>query len=248
MKQTYAQHRIVPLKDVIRLAPWSSPIRDGRTRFRNRVLEPGMEPHVIKSSYNVTKLGRTIEVGRWKGLPLYHLAMEERRACPSTCRLYDCCYGNSLTKVRRWRHGPKLLRYIQADLDWLDQRRVCRNGYVLRLHLLGDFFSVAYVEFWLRMLTQHPLLRIYGYTAWQPHTPIGRLIAHERDRNWERFAIRTSESDLPEKSTKTISFAPDRARIGNARVCPADQGRGTTCGKCGLCWETQEPILFPLRR
>ena len=248
MKQTYAQHKIVPLKHVIQLAPWSAPIRDGRTKFLNRVLEPGAERHVIKSSYNVTKLGKTIEVGRWRGLPLYHLALEERRTCPRDCPVYDVCYGNSMTKMRRWRHGPKLLRFIRADLDWLDCRRTSQRGYVLRLHLLGDFYSVAYVQFWLRMLKDHPKLHIYGYTARQPNAPIGQLIARERDHNWKRFAIRTSESDLAEKSTEVIRFAPVMSRIGTARVCPADQGKGTICAKCGLCWDTTTKILFPLHR
>jgi hypothetical protein len=40
-----------------------------------------------------------------------------------------------------------------------------KEGIVIRLHVLGDFYSVDYVKFWEEMLIRHPKLCLFGYTA-----------------------------------------------------------------------------------
>ena len=38
------------------------------------------------------------------------------------------------------------------------------NGFAVRLHNLGDFYSLQYVALWRRLLARHPALHVWGYT------------------------------------------------------------------------------------
>jgi hypothetical protein len=39
------------------------------------------------------------------------------------------------------------------------------NGFALRLHNLGDFYSTTYVDLWRKLLERHSALHVWGYTA-----------------------------------------------------------------------------------
>jgi hypothetical protein len=117
------------------------------------------------------------------------------------------------------------------------------RGFVVRLHVLGDFYSVDYVNQWYRWLTLFPALHIFGYTSWQPSTPIGARIAMLAAHRWARFAVRTSDGPMLERATRTISDAQSPLKE-DAIVCPAQTNQTECCGTCGLCWGTQRNIAF----
>ena len=52
---------------------------------------------------------------------------------------------------------------LEREIEVLDVRH--GGGFVVRLHVLGDFYSVEYVGLWRRLLRQYPTLRVFGYTA-----------------------------------------------------------------------------------
>lgn len=95
-----------------------------------------------------------------------------------------------MQRASRQEHGPLLEATILAELN--DLQRDHPNGFVVRLHVLGDFYSAEYVAMWRGALEEFPALRVFGYTAWTNDTEIGSEVARTRERHWDRFAVRTS--------------------------------------------------------
>jgi hypothetical protein len=103
----------------------------------------------LKTGANSRKIGGEILKGRWKGFPIFTLTLEERRTCPTSCRHWRSCYGNRMPWVHRWEAGAALEWRLPREIGLLsiDHPR----GFAVRLHNLGDFYSVAYVELWARL-------------------------------------------------------------------------------------------------
>lgn len=206
------------------------------TRFRSRV-QPPPRAGVLKPGSYQRKLGAIVRKGPWKGFPIFSLTLEERATCPRSCQQWLRCYGNSSGMSVRYAHGPALLGSIRADLMRLQRHHP--GGFVVRLHQLGDFFSVEYVEFWRQCLRDFSALHVFGYTArnydseGQPD-PIGEAVAALRDKRWDRFAVRTSGAYIG-PSTKVIT---DEKYAGDAIICPAQtvKNKEISCSSCALCW------------
>ena len=148
------------------------------------------------------------------------------------------CYGNKMHWSERFMHGKALEWRLGNEISALQRRHP--HGFVVRLHVLGDFYSVAYVKLWLSWLRRFPALHVFGYTAWPADHPIGALLKDAGDRLWSRFAIRLSHGGLGERSTEVVD--DDAAATGI--VCPAQTDRSDCCGTCALCWGTRRNIAF----
>lgn len=212
-----------------------------RSRYGWSVRDPSVEKTVLKSGQNNPKIGGVIEKGRWAGLPVFTLTLEERATCPRECLHWLNCYGNRMNWARRLKHGAGLEARLDAELVSLHKHH--RAGFVVRLHVLGDFYSVPYVNKWRRWLQQLPNLRVYGYTAWQPHTPIGRAVQRLRDENWDRFSVRTSNGQLPDAATVSAASIDDPLTLLGT-VCPMQVDKTDCCATCGLCWQSRDNIVF----
>lgn len=212
------------------------------SRFRKAAVEHPGDYGVLKKGRNQRKLGERVLKGPWKGLPIYSLTLEERATCPRYCGQWLTCYGNQMGRAVRYRHGAQLEAAILLDLLGLDRRHP--GGFVVRLHILGDFYSVGYVDFWRICLDDFPGLRVFGYTARRPSEPIGHEIAKLRDERWDRFAIRTSH--FPSGPRTWVIEKPEDAPA-DAIICPAQTGGASHCGACALCWAPaakHRPIAF----
>lgn len=142
---------------------------EGRTLFPSRVMIPSDAEPVLKDGASSSKIGGDVLVGRLKGAKILTLTLEERATCPRSCALWLSCYGGGMQFARRWKHGPELEARIADEVA-----AACAVGPVLvRLHVLGDFYSVEYVELWWELLNRHPNLHAFGFTAWGPDTEIG---------------------------------------------------------------------------
>ena len=135
-----------------------------RTLFPSTVVEPFKSDRCLVSGKNSRKLGDRVTVGPWAGFPIYQLTLEERATCPETCHHWSTCYGNGMQLARRHRHGPDLELAVHGEL--VDLQEEHPDGFVVRLHVLGDFYSVDYVKVWERWLDEFPALHVFGYTAW----------------------------------------------------------------------------------
>lgn len=216
------------------LAPSHPAARAGHTIFPTRVAH---DTRPLKPGSYSRKLGAIVEKGAWRGMPIYTLALEERATCPRSCARWLDCYGNHMQAAKR-QSTLGLIGVLASQLG--DLSRDHPGGFVVRLHVLGDFYSVEYVEQWARWLRHFPALRVFGYTAWRPATPIGKRIGELRDAHWDRFAIRTSAGN--EEPRAIVVDAAEQA--GDAILCPVQTGKTASCGTCSLCWSTRRDIAF----
>ncbi|MEQ8226694.1 MAG: hypothetical protein RIA64_01310 [Rhodospirillales bacterium] len=210
---------------------------EGRTKFPSTVTDVIETPRLLIDGHNNRKIGRMVTKGPWKGMRIFTLTLEERATCPRTCHEWNSCMGNSMHWARRHRPLPGIEPVLKTELRSLQEK--FPEGFVVRLHVLGDFFDVAYVRFWEMCLGEFPALHVFGYTAWPEDSGIGKRIAQVRDMRWNRFAVRTSVSEIPGPgpyATVTDSIGDAEEMRHAAVVCPVETGKTTCCGTCGLCW------------
>lgn len=224
--------RVVPLAD------GHPALTEGRTIFSKTVTPSRESPRFLISGHSNTKLGKTVLKGPLAGSAIYQLSLEERATCPRSCQQWTSCYGNSMPFARRHTPDADFERLLIAEITTL-----CRthpDGLLIRLHVLGDFYSVEYVYIWAALLNQFPQLNVFGYTSRRtddadPETVrIARAIKALTDGAWSRFAIRTSGDGNPERS-RAIVVDEDPGQP-NVIVCPAQTKATEACASCGLCW------------
>ena len=201
-----------------------------RTIHRKSVKLASAAHKTIKESSN-GKLGKRVTKGRWKGFRIFTLTLEERRTCPKSCPHWADCYGNHMPLAHRFTAGAALEKRLAADLSELQAKYP--NGFALRLHVLGDFYSTPYVALWCEWLRQFPALHIWGYTARLPGLdPIGDAIESVRmdPAVGDRFRIRYSGG-----GPEGLAFSADPAEWnGSGFLCPEQTGKVADCGACGI--------------
>jgi hypothetical protein len=207
---------------------------EGRTMFPSTVIDPADSPALLVSGANSRKLGDRVTKGLWAGFPIFQLSLEERATCPKTCHHWLTCYGNGMPQARRHRHGPELLDYLRAELTDLQEDHA--GGFVVRLHVLGDFYSLDYVRAWEGFLDTFPALHIFGYTAWPKDSEIGAAIFRLTETRWDRFAVRFSSAEVEPQGATALWRKPEDLTDWPGIICPAQTGKTDCCGTCGLCW------------
>lgn len=231
---------------IMALADNHPAVVEGRTLFPSTVTAPMDSPRMLISGANNAKLGRVVKKGAWAGMPVFQLTLEERRTCPSSCPVWTTCYGNAVHLGRRhdafhedflvalWAEVVSTYRAIMNE-------RAPPPGIVVRLHVLGDFFSPQYVAVWADLLDKLPGLHVFGYTARREDADdeLSRATAAAvrdlTDRNFDRFAIRYSRAEAgPQRAVvfDTVEAATDAGAV----VCPAQMEQTDSCSTCGLCW------------
>ena len=218
-------------------------LADGRTMYPSTVRAARDGTRWALKSSNNRKIGGEILKGRWMGFPAYTLSLEERATCPTSCLHWRSCMGNRMHWVDRVQAG--------ADLEWRLEREIALlavkhvNGFAVRLHNLGDFYSVEYVELWRKLLERHPALHVWGYSArWQVESdPIAAALASlASDVGWDRFAVRLSNA--PSTTRSTVSVEHPNNVPADATICPEQIGRTESCSTCALCWQSERRIAF----
>lgn len=221
-----------PLGHPIVLADDHPAVREGRTLFPSRVIEH--PARILKSGEHSRKIGSHVTKGKWAGMPIYTLTLEERATCPRACAHWNDCYGNHMHFPHRHKEGEALQNQLDIELRMLAQANP--KGFVVRLHVLGDFYSVRYVCKWAYWMREISAMHVFGYTARDPLEEIGVALQEMRNIYGRRWWIRWSERD-----------ANGWLSTGDTGIiCPAQTGKTDCCGTCGLCWTAKKPIRFLL--
>ena len=193
---------------------------------------------VIKPGSNNKKLGFNITSKRWKGKKLYSLTLVERETCPISCHHWDDCYGNNMPFAHRF-STEGLEKNLEREIETLINKHP--HGIVIRLHVLGDFYEIGYVQFWEDMLFQYPTLCLFGYTGREEDSAIGRAIWMLNSHFNERCVIRYSRS---KEYNDTNLYAAEESFEGTSFDCPEQNGKVKSCAACGLCWTTKRTVRF----
>lgn len=219
----------------------------GRTIFTTTVVEPEEAPRLLVDGHNSPKIGRKVQKGPWAGMRIFTLTLEERATCPRNCSLWAACYGNSMPFARRHRAGPDMELLLGAELQALAEEHP--DGFVVRLHVLGDFYSLRYAARWAVWMHAIPQLHVFGYTAWARSNRIGAMVARLNDRWPDRWRVRFSRPAALGRplTATTIWRQPEGPWVPEGLVCPAQTDRTACCATCGLCWSPAmdaTPIVF----
>ena len=208
------------------------------TKFRKSIKSPATA-NVLKSGDNNAKLGFRIESKKWNGKRLYSLTLTERDTCPRDCHHWDDCYGNNMPFAHRF-SIEGLTDKLRIEIPALLNKH--KAGIVIRLHVLGDFYSPEYVAFWDEMLATYPELCIFGYTARRVDSDIGKAVYIMNLRYGDRCVIRYSRN----QSFETVgqSFAAEESFDGQSFTCPEQTGKLDSCADCGLCWTVAKTVRF----
>ena len=198
---------------------------------------------VLKQSKN-KKLSKdklpVIKKGKFKGYVIYTLTLEERATCPRYCYHWDDCYGNNMMFGHRIEHGPKLEAALQKEVAELC---ALYRGVIIRLHVLGDFYSKEYVLLWGGLLRKHDNLAIWGFTGYEPASEIGLAIRAVQVGYGDRFAVRFSNAPKYKFSANSADlFKPVK---NQSVICPEQTGATESCATCTICWAaTDVQVLF----
>lgn len=215
-------------------------IQAGRTKFAKAVQRPSDLPHLLVSGHNNVKIGRDVRKGHLRGYWIYTLSLEERKTCPSSCQHWQSCYGNNMPFAKRIDHtDPAFLPMLEKEIAELCAKR---EGILVRLHALGDFYSPEYVRFWATQLHKHSNLALYGYTAHWPSDPIGYLVRYMNVNFGKRSMVRFS--NLRGATMSTVSIGSEESCPPNAFICPEQTGKTRACATCGACWSTVKNVAF----
>jgi len=223
-------------------------IEAGRSIFyRKGVSAPNDAPLV--SGHNNVKIGRDVRKGWFRGYWIYTLSLEERATCPRSCIHWYDCYGNHMPFARRFEHGAALEQAIEGQLERLlapqkpgrGGKRLA-TGALIRLHALGDFYSIRYVDFWRQMLQRFDNLAVYGYTAHPWSSTIGQRLMLGAEQHGNRWMVRHSDGGYA--SMWTVSITKPEDCPPDAFVCPEQTGQTKGCGTCGACWQTSKNVAF----
>jgi hypothetical protein len=217
-----------------------SSIRFAKTIFPTTVNEIGHPrlKRLLKSGHNSRKIGKTVTKGKLKGFPIFTLTLEERATCPRSCDVFDACYGNGMPYAQRIKHGPEFERALWEELA--DKQAKHPNGFLVRLHVLGDFYSADYAELWAEALEAYPALHVFGYTARDPQGDIGQVICELLGARPDRFHVRFSGWSGPRNGSVVVDSADKAEHV----VCPAQTGKTDCCATCALCWHSDRTIAF----
>lgn len=222
-------------------------VMEGTTVYRKSVKgveAMGKTERPIKRSTNA-KLGKLVTAKVWGGMPVYTLTLEERATCSRACAHWSSCYGNNMPFATRYVAGPALEAEIERDLETLQRKHP--GGFVLRLHILGDFYSVSYVKRWGEWLSRFPALNVYGYTHWPKGNAIRKALEAVKADHADRFRVRWSGDQTEATDTALSMDDPETQRKVAAKeafICPEQTGKVEGCGACGLCWMATKPVAF----
>ena len=216
------------------------------TRFQKSIKSPSLDLLALKKGSSNKKLGFNVTAKKWTGKRLYSLTLVERETCPTTCHHWIDCYGNNMPFAHRF-STIGLTDKLDKEIEMLMEKH--KKGIVIRLHVLGDFYSESYVRFWKEQLEKHPLLCLFGYTArkddniahaiWRMNHPDRCVIRHSGNKDYDGKLFATQKA-----FKENWSYAADESFEGKSFDCPEQTGKIKDCASCGLCWMTTKTVRF----
>jgi len=219
------------------------------TKFKKSKRAIADYPHDLLKKPSSKKLGaagKLVTKGRLKGAEVFTLTLTERETCPQSCGHWEDCYGNNMPFAHRLEHGPEFEARLEREVATKCHKAAMKGRQVLiRLHVLGDFYSAEYVRLWDNLLARFDNLNVWGYTHVTENDDylVYHLLHRMRIEFGSRWAVRWS--DQVNESFSANSEAIQKPVKGKAIVCPEQEGKTLACTTCALCWDKENvQIIF----
>ncbi len=162
------------------------------------------------------------------------------KTCPGKTEFCSrLCYG------LKGRFAHKKLRDIfqnnlkaswQADFaEGMVRQLLKTKPDAFRLHVLGDFYSVKYIEKWIEIAGKLPYVKFFGSTRSWRVPELRDAVERFRDlpNTYLRASVDFSHFDRPSDSWGVWSIE------GKGDPCPHDYGLVKNCTACKKCWQNK---------
>jgi hypothetical protein len=143
--------------------------------------------------------------------------------------------------AHRLEHGAELENRLYDEVNAkCTMARTKGRKVLVRLHVLGDFYSSEYVYLWHRLLSINPNLNVWGYThvTADDDYPTYKALHRMRIDFGDRWAVRWSDTGgYFSANSEELSY--------EGIVCPEQEGKTKACTTCSLCWDAPDKnIIF----
>jgi hypothetical protein len=138
---------------------------------------------------------------------------------------------------------PDFLQMLDRQLGSLNALHP--RGFVMRLHVLGDFFSIPYVQFWVAAIEKYKALKVFGYTHHKSFSAIGKTISNTNTYYPKQFRIRFSDDTTTEFSAHVLPKNQQTLdKHTSGIICPEQLNKTDSCATCTYCWSSDKPVHF----
>jgi hypothetical protein len=137
--------------------------------------------------------------------------------------------------------APDFISRLDAHLGQLNHKHP--EGFVVRLHVLGDFYDGIYIAQWQIWLALYENLNVFGYTHHTVDSQLGSMIKTVNKMHPDKFRVRFSD-DMSTQFSAHVTTSEDINTVTNSIVCPEQKGQTDSCATCGYCWSSNNPIVF----
>lgn len=212
----------------------NNPVLAKAVTIHPKTIKSPLDTTILKSVAANKKMGNggnVISKGHWRGMPMYQMSLEERKTCPTTCKQWAACFANNMAFAHRIDHThPQFIELLGLEIRSLAAKY--KHGFVIRPHVIGDYFSPEYAAFWIEQTALYSNLHIFGFTHWERHSLIGQMIYewNKNPRVWVRF------SDQGGEMSANVE--------GEGFQCPEQTGKTESCLTCAACWSTTKAVRF----
>lgn len=140
--------------------------------------------------------------------------------------------------ARNWGWALRDPRAVEKAI--VGQLAIAAPPAAVRIHSSGDFFSIAYVELWIRICRACPDTRFWAYTrSWAIPELRPSLEELRSLSNIQLFASWDTTMRGPPSGWRLSFVGPGRAsdvEDGALLSCPEQDGRLPDCAACGYCF------------
>lgn len=244
----------------IRVAPSKSLLR-WRKGFLERLKEiKPVRPSrwdAIGLSIGNTKIGKTGKLYKtvfvWN-LPSVATCPGASDWCLSHC--YNADSRESVFPIREWVENWWMIinqpEYLRSNI--INQLSKAERPCAVRIHSSGDFFSKAYIEFWIDLVCSTEDTTFWSYTrSWTCSDLLPYLNRLRSIKNLQLFASWdiTMKYNPPKGWRRSYVYVDAEAMSkhsqsnSEALICPEQIGRVDSCASCGFCLKHRnKDILF----
>ena len=152
------------------------------------------------------------------------------RSCPGStpwCR--EHCYAQRIT-------SPVLDVHLKNTFAGAEVPELPEGTELMRMHVDGDFDSVAYIDRWFEIVSKNPFTEFWAYTrSWSVSELLPALERLRALSNMQLFAsVDESTTGLPPEGWRVAWIDGDPRATG--LVCPEERQLLSNCEACGYCF------------